>query len=66
MALTPSTATTAEPEPGLDRPGRLAAQGWDALWPAGVPRRGRLRVRALTNLRWVAIAGQTITSVVVA
>lgn len=56
----------AEPEPGLDRPGRPAAQGWDALWPAGVPRRGRLRVRALTNLRWVAVAGQTITVVVVA
>lgn len=66
MALTPSPAAMADPEPGLDRPDRPAAQGWDALWPAGVPRRGRLRVRALTNLRWVAIAGQTITVVVVA
>ena len=66
MALTSALATTAEQEPGLDRPGRPAAQGWDALWPAGVPRRGRLRVRALTNLRWVAVAGQTITVVVVA
>jgi len=66
MALTPSPAAMADPEPGLDRPDRPAAQGWDALWPAGVPRRGRLRVRTLTNLRWVAIAGQTITVVVVA
>lgn len=66
MALTPTAATDAGPEPGLDRPGRPAAQGWDALWPAGLPRRGRLRVRALTSLRWVAVAGQTITVVVVA
>ena len=66
MALTPSSAISAEPEPGLDRPRRPAAQGWDALWPAGVPRRGRLRVRTLTTLRWVAVAGQTITVVFVA
>ena len=64
--MTPTTAILAEPEPGLDRPGRVATQGWDALWPAGVPRRGRLRVRALANLRWAAVAGQTITVVVVA
>ncbi|MDO9223119.1 MAG: ActS/PrrB/RegB family redox-sensitive histidine kinase [Caulobacter sp.] len=31
-----------------------------------MPRRGRLRVRALTTLRWVAVAGQTITVVFVA
>ena len=66
MALTPSSATFADPESGFDRPARPAAQGWDALWPAGVPRRGRLRVRALTNLRWVAVVGQTTTVVVVA
>lgn len=66
MALTPSPARFADPEPDLDRPGRPAAQGWDALWPAGVPRRGRARVRALTSLRWVAVAGQTVTVVVVA
>lgn len=60
MALTPTAAILSEPEPGVDRPGRPAAQGWDALWPAGVPRRGRLRVRALVNLRWVAVVGQTI------
>lgn len=65
MALTPDTATVADLKPGLDRPGRPAAQGWDALWPSGVPRRGRLRVRTLTSLRWLAIAGQTITVVVV-
>ena len=65
MALTPDTATVADLKPGLDRPGRPAAQGWDALWPSGVPRRGRLRVRTLTTLRWLAIAGQTITVVVV-
>ena len=66
MALPPSSSLFADPEPGLDKPERPATQGWDALWPAGVPRRGRLRVRTLTNLRWVAIAGQTITVLVVA
>ena len=65
MALTPDPATDAERGPGLDRPARPAAQGWDALWPTGVPRRGRLRVRTLTTLRWLAVAGQTITVVVV-
>ncbi|MES2033443.1 MAG: ActS/PrrB/RegB family redox-sensitive histidine kinase [Pseudomonadota bacterium] len=63
MALTDSGTTG--PEPGLDRPGRPAAQGWDALWPTGVPRRGRLRIRTLTTLRWLAVAGQTITVCVV-
>ncbi len=65
MALTPDPATAAEHGPGLDRPGRPAAQGWDALWPTGVPRRGRLRIRTLTNLRWLAVCGQTITVFVV-
>ena len=51
-------ANDADPEFDFDRPRRPAAQGWDALWPAGVPRRGRLRVRTLTTLRWVAVAGQ--------
>jgi two-component system sensor histidine kinase RegB len=66
MAPTQSPETLTDPEPGLDRPPRPAAQGWDALWPAGLPRRGRLRVRTLVNLRWVAIAGQTVTVAVVA
>lgn len=65
MALTLPAAKTAEAGPGLDRPERPAAQGWDALWPTGVPRRGRLRVRTLTTLRWLAVAGQTITVLVV-
>ena len=65
MALTQDPATTAERGPGLDRPARPAAQGWDALWPSGVPRRGRLRIRTLTTLRWLAVAGQTTTVVVV-
>ncbi len=63
MALT--DPGTAAPGPGLDRPGRPTAQGWDALWPNGLPRRGRLRIRTLTTLRWVAVAGQTITVLVV-
>jgi len=63
MALT--DPGTASPEPGLDKLGRPAAQGWDALWPKGVPRRGRLRIRTLTTLRWLAVAGQTITVCVV-
>lgn len=66
MAPTSHPEMNADPEPGLDKPGRPAAQGWDALWPAGVPRRGRLRVRTLVNLRWVTIAGQAITVAVVA
>ena len=66
MALTPSPTIDADPEFDFDKPRRPAAQGWDALWPAGVPRRGRLRVRTLTTLRWIAVAGQTITVVVVA
>ena len=65
MALTPDPATAADLKPGLDRTGRPAAQGWDALWPTGVPRRGRLRVRTLTSLRWLAVAGQTITVLIV-
>jgi two-component system sensor histidine kinase RegB len=66
MALTPSSVKDADPEFDFDRPDRPAAQGWDALWPSGVPRRGRLRVRALTTLRWLAVAGQTITVLFVA
>jgi two-component system sensor histidine kinase RegB len=66
MAIAPNPATAADLEPGVDRLRRPAAQGWDALWPAGVPRRGRLRVRTLTTLRWIAVAGQTATVVGVA
>lgn len=66
MAQTQPPMPEADREPGFDRPGRLAAQGWDALWLTGVPRRGQLRVRALTSLRWIAVAGQTITVLVVA
>jgi two-component system sensor histidine kinase RegB len=65
MALTPDPATAAARGPGFDKPGRPDAQGWDALWPTGVPRRGRLRVRTLTTLRWLAVAGQTITVLIV-
>jgi len=66
MALTPQPAPRADLEPGVDRPERPTAQGLDALWPAGPPRRGRLRVRAIVNLRWLAVAGQTITLVAAA
>ena len=66
MALTPSPAKDADPEFDFDRLRRPAAQGWDALWPSGVPRRSRLRVRTLTTLRWMAVAGQTIAVLVVA
>lgn len=66
MAQTPPTASDAGLEPGLDRPRRPAAQGWDALWPAGLPRRGRLRLRTLILLRWIAVAGQSIAVVAVA
>ncbi|MFZ5668227.1 MAG: ActS/PrrB/RegB family redox-sensitive histidine kinase [Pseudomonadota bacterium] len=66
MDQTPPPASESGREPGLDRPGRPEAQGWDALWPAGVPRRGRLRLRTLTMLRWIAVAGQTFTVLTVA
>lgn len=37
----------------------------DDRWPYGGARRGRLRIRTLVNLRWVAIAGQTATLVLI-
>jgi two-component system sensor histidine kinase RegB len=65
MAFAPNPFAGSRDGPGLDRPEPPTAQGWDALWPTGVPRRGRLRIRTLTTLRWLAVAGQTITVVVV-
>ncbi len=35
-------------------------------WEAGVERRGRLRLRTLVLLRWLAVAGQTIAVLIVA
>lgn len=35
------------------------------MWPADAPRRGRLRLRAIIGLRWLAVAGQTVTLLVV-
>jgi two-component system sensor histidine kinase RegB len=37
-----------------------ASQDGESLWPHGGPKRGRLRLRTLTTLRWITIAGQTI------
>ncbi|MDP1630172.1 MAG: ActS/PrrB/RegB family redox-sensitive histidine kinase [Caulobacter sp.] len=66
MSPTQPLAESTDQGPGLDRLARPPVQAWDALWPAGLPRRGRLRVRTLTTLRWIAIAGQTITVLIVA
>jgi len=53
-------------EPTFDRTADEASQGEPRLWDFGVgPKRGRLRVRTLITLRWFAIAGQTLTVLIV-
>ena len=60
MAIPPLTASKAG-GPDLDRAGPDAVQDGGALWALGGPKRGRLRVRTLVTLRWLAVAGQTVT-----
>jgi two-component system sensor histidine kinase RegB len=46
----------------LDKAAVGTPQGEDDLWGlSGGPRHGRLRVRTLVTLRWLAVAGQTLT-----
>jgi two-component system sensor histidine kinase RegB len=61
---TPSTDAAA-PAPGLDRPQAFAAQDDAPDWTTGAFRRGRLRLRTLVGLRWLAIGGQLATLAVV-
>ncbi|HEY1753373.1 MAG TPA: ActS/PrrB/RegB family redox-sensitive histidine kinase [Caulobacteraceae bacterium] len=62
MASTPSSVTPAPAKPGPDTPGSAAAQA-----AAGAVRRpGRLRMRTLITLRWLALAGQATALAVVA
>lgn len=60
MASTPSLPAAGDRT--LDKAGVGTPQGDDDLWSfGGGPRRGRLRVRTLVTLRWIAVAGQTLT-----
>jgi len=63
MATAPSSVTPAPAKPGPDTLGAAAAQAAAAL---AVRRPGRLRARTLITLRWLALAGQTLTLLVVA
>ena len=46
---------------GLDRLRQALLQDAADFWAAGGARRGRLRVRTLIRLRWLAVIGQTLT-----
>jgi two-component system sensor histidine kinase RegB len=61
MALAPASVTTAPP--ASDTPASNRAQAAAAV---GIERPGRLRGRTLIMLRWVALAGQATTLVLVA
>lgn len=62
MASAPSSVTPAPVKPGPDTLGQAAAQAA----ANALPRAGRLRVRTLITLRWLALVGQAITLGVVA
>ncbi|HEY1426540.1 MAG TPA: ActS/PrrB/RegB family redox-sensitive histidine kinase [Caulobacteraceae bacterium] len=62
MASAPSSVPPAPVKPGPDTLGQAAAQAA----ANAVPRAGRLRVRTLITLRWLALVGQAITLAVVA
>ncbi len=61
MAATPPYPASGAAEPAVDTAGPAAMQDGGVLWALGGPRRGRLRVRTLVTLRWLAVAGQTVT-----
>src|SRR5215472_16579042 len=63
MASAPSSVTPVPAKPGPDTLGQAAAQAAAAI---AAPRAGRLRVRTLITLRWLALAGQAITLAVTA
>jgi two-component system sensor histidine kinase RegB len=62
MASAPSSVTPAPVKPGPDTLGQAAAQAAAAIT---APRSGRLRVRTLITLRWLALVGQAVTLAVV-
>src|SRR5580704_4463846 len=61
MASAPSSVPPAPVKPGPDTLGQAAAQAA----AVAAPRAGRLRIRTLITLRWLALAGQAITLAVV-
>jgi two-component system sensor histidine kinase RegB len=63
MATAPLSVSPAPAKSGPDTLGAAAAQAAAAL---AVRRPGRLRARTLITLRWLALAGQTLTLLVVA
>ena len=60
-AKKPLEAGTPSALSGLDRLRQAVLQDAADFWAAGGARRGRLRVRTLIRLRWLAVIGQTIT-----
>ncbi|HEX3916917.1 MAG TPA: ActS/PrrB/RegB family redox-sensitive histidine kinase [Caulobacteraceae bacterium] len=62
IATVPSKVTPAPAKSGSDTPGSAAAQ---AAATGPIRRPGRLRTRTLITLRWLALAGQALTLVVV-
>jgi two-component system sensor histidine kinase RegB len=62
MALSPANVAPAPAKSGPDTPGSAAAQ---AAATGPIRRPGRLRTRTLITLRWLALAGQAVTLVVV-
>lgn len=60
-AVTSEEARAPTVLPGLDRLRQALLQDAADFWAAGGARRGRLRVRTLVRLRWLAVIGQTVT-----
>jgi len=59
-AMAPTPLPQAD-SPPPDKGGLAVPQEQGVLWTLGGPKRGRLRVRMLVALRWIAVAGQTFT-----
>jgi len=58
MASTPELSAAADRDLDTGRAGPPQDEG--SLWTHGGPKRGRLRIRTLTTLRWIAVGGQTL------
>ena len=56
-----STSLPQADSPSPDKGGLAVPQEHGVLWTLGGPKRGRLRVRTLVFLRWLAVAGQSFT-----
>ncbi|MBI1404899.1 MAG: ActS/PrrB/RegB family redox-sensitive histidine kinase [Caulobacter sp.] len=67
--MTPSTSPSppdAAARREFDRPPETPAQAAPSLWRLSGSRRARLRVRTLVYVRWMAVAGQLVTVLLVA